>query len=132
MSHIVQLNLTIKDLVALEKACQFLGTVELKRNQKHFRYYGGQSGKCDHAISVRDNPQAYELGLVANKDGGFDLNGDFYAGGQGLRDAVGDNAEKLKQEYAAQVCIKGYKKQGFTRVKRKIEENGTLTLIGER
>lgn len=131
MSHIVSLSLTVKDLVALDKACQFLGTVELKKNQKNFRYYGGQSGKCDHAISVLGNSQAYELGLIA-KDDGFELAGDFYAGGMGLKDAVGNNATKLKQEYAAQICIKNYKKQGFSKIRRKVEENGTLTVIGER
>lgn len=132
MSHIVDLDLAVKNLDDLERACEFIGTIELKRNQKQFKYYGGSLGKCAHAISVIGKAAAYELGLIDNKDGSFNLAGDFYGGGNGLELAVGKNAERLKQEYAAQVSIRHLKRKGFRSIKRKVELNGTLTLVGER
>ena len=121
MSHIVTLELEINDLSALEKAAENLGC-ELVRGQKTYKWYGesvgdyplpegmtaGDLGKCDHAIRVKGNPDAYEIGVVESKTkrGAYSLAYDFWNDGYGLMQKVGANAGKLKQEYTVQALIR--------------------------
>lgn len=132
MSHITKIDLVIKDLDALAKACGKLG-LELVRGQKTFRAY--RSGRCEHAIRVKDSDRAYEIGLVKQADGkGYELKWDADIGdGGGLYEKVGyetkygyviepgkkqgrivrGSADKLKDWYAAEVARKQMSKQGF-------------------
>lgn len=137
MSHITTIDLQVKDLDAMRKACERLG-LELVEGQKKFKWYGrfvGDTtppkgidakdyGKCEHAIRVKGNPSAYEIGLVKRTDGkGYTLCVDTWRGGFGLRDYVSydtsaktlDNfgVDKLKDWYAAEVAQKQMRKQGF-------------------
>lgn len=138
MSHVTTIDLLIKDLDALEKACAPLG-LELRRGQKTFRWYGKwmndygaedaaykhgiaakDYGKCDHAIAVKGNNHAYEIGLIKREDGkGYSLAWDFFAGGYGLCEKVSysgagaKDADKLKDWYAAEVAAKQMRLQGF-------------------
>ena len=144
MSHITKIGLQIKDLDALESACHRLG-LKLKRDQKTFKWFGrfvGDSpgiagvnpedyGKCDHAISVEGNTNAYEIGLVRRADGkGYDMHWDTFCEGYGLCKAVGYDARdtagnKLKDWYAAEVARKQMRQQGFrvklTQQNRKVQ-----------
>lgn len=126
MSHIVKLDVKIKCIESLAKAAQELGC-ELVRDQKTHRSYGNRPGKCDHAIRVKDVAGAYEIDVVKNAEGGYDLQADFFAGGRGLAERVGNGAAKLRQEYAAQVAIKQARKMG-KRVTRSVQENGNIVL----
>jgi hypothetical protein len=125
MSHISTVDLMIKDLESKAKACGKLG-LELVRGQKTFRGY--TQGRCDHAIRVIGQPQAYEIGLCKRADGkGYDLKWDggmgAYAPAKLLYDRVGYEAityggkppsmDKLKDWYAAEVARKQMTKQGF-------------------
>lgn len=137
MSHITTIDLRITDLDSLEKACERLG-LELVRGQKTFKWFGkfvGDSrppkemadqgytaekyGTCDHAVRVKGNGRAYEIGLVNRADGkGYMLAWDSWAGGHGLLAATGYNAKdqgatKLKDWYAAEVAQKQMRRQGF-------------------
>ena len=121
MSHVVTVNIVIKDLDALEKACKKLG-LKLNHGQKTHKWYGRwvndynatnaaykngikpeQFGHCEHAISIPNNKAAYEIGLVENPDketGGYVLLYDFWNGGNGMSAKVGgDNMAKLLTEY---------------------------------
>jgi hypothetical protein len=53
------------------------------------------------------NDQAYEIGIVTRRDGkpGYLLLWDFYQGGYGLVDRVGENAKRLQQLYALEVTL---------------------------
>jgi hypothetical protein len=125
MSHVATVAPVIKNLDALERACEELGLV-LKRGQRTHKWYGTwvqdynaedaayrhgirpeDYGKCEHAIGVKDNPDAYEIGLVPNPQGeGYKMAFDFWAGGRGLIDKIGGkNAEALCQEYGVQVAL---------------------------
>lgn len=123
MSHITEIQVEIKDLIALEEACKRLGG-ELVRGQKTYRWYGmwvGDTrmpagvtqedlGKCDHAIRF---PTAYyEVGVV-RKGSGYALRYDFYRLG-GLLPVVGENAEKLVQAYAVEAAISEAERLGYT------------------
>lgn len=123
------MKLKIKDdhLDALDDACKALG-LELIRNKKTYAWwgsYGGDShaygehqpqamGTCEHAIRVvGDQPRngssgPWEIGVVKSKDGdGYKLFYDAYGtAGQRLTAKVGQQANRLRQEYAAAVATR--------------------------
>lgn len=111
MSHISKIELTIKDLTALKKACKTLG-IEFKENQKTYQWYGKfmydtplpeglkveDLGKCDHAIRVPGSK--YEIGVIKQKEG-FRLIFDYYGRSGGIIEDTcgGRNLGKIKQQY---------------------------------
>jgi hypothetical protein len=142
MSHVTKIAFEVTDLDCLDEACEELG-LELVRGQTKFKWWGthvgdyplpagykqNDMGKCTHAIRVKNNSNAYEVGVVERKDGsGYDMLWDFYGGGLGLEAAVGQGAHKLKQEYSAAVSIKALKKQGLRVTSKSYNEAGLLNL----
>lgn len=148
LSHVATVDVEIKDLVSLRKACDRLG-LELVEGQETYKWYGesvgdyplpagfqaSDLGKCSHAIRLRpDSPvytnQAYEIGVVARRDGrpGYQLLWDFYCGGFGLQDHVGEGCAKLKQAYANEVAKRTAIQQGF-RVQETVNQNGSIRLV---
>lgn len=147
MSHVAIIEAEIKDLSALASACERIGC-ELVEGQKHYRWYGRHVGdyplpagfkkedlgKCEHAIRVKGaGNQTYEVGVVKRRDGkeGWTLLWDFYAGGYGLRDKVGEKAGELVKSYAASVAMKAARKLGY-RVTEKRLETGEIQLTASR
>ncbi len=143
MSHVVNIDLSISSLEALDDACKELG-LELIQNQKTYRWFGqfvGDSplpagftqadlGKCEHAIRVKGNSQAYEIGLVRSKTNPkeYHLLFDYWAGGGGLVEKIGGNqAMKLKDHYGAALMKRHVKKQGM-RVKQTITTSGKIII----
>jgi hypothetical protein len=123
----------VKDLDALREAAKRLG-MEFVHGQSTYRWFGkhvgdfplpegftaAELGTCEHALRLVDaqggrNDDAYEVGVVKRRDGrpGYTLLWDFFAGGFGLRDKIGDNAGHLKREYAAVVAVKTAMARGF-------------------
>lgn len=113
MSHISKVALEIKDLPAFIRAAERAG-MEFLRDVKTFRYYHTRSGKCDHALRVKGNAQAWEMGVRQDDKGNWTLVGDFFLGGEGLCKVVGDRGEVLKKLYAAEVAKTVAKRKGFT------------------
>lgn len=83
MSHTVEIkDLLIRDLAALGRAATRLG-LELVMGQTNYRWYGTvvgdhpfptgftnqDIGKCEHAIRIPNQPDAYEIGIVTRRDG---------------------------------------------------------------
>jgi hypothetical protein len=141
MSHVVKMECEINDLDCLDVAAKQLG-LELARGQKNFKWYGRfmndspvaegftpeDYGHCDHAIKIPGNSAAYEVGVTKNKTGkGFRLLWDSWSGGYGLQAKVGQNGNRLIQEYKVQVAMKDRRKQGY-RVTRIEKENGRVVL----
>ena len=128
MSHVASIELEIKDLDALDEACETLG-LELVRGQKTYKWWGhsvgdyplptgfkaSDLGKSEHAIRIPGDKNAYEIGVVPRRDGkpGYTLLWDFYAGGYGMEAKVGKDACKLKQAYSAAVATRHYRKLGY-------------------
>lgn len=142
MSHVADMCLEVNDLNALDEACKELG-LELVRGQTTYKWWGysvgdyplpagfttKDLGKCDHAIRIPNNHQAYEIGVVARKDGkpGYTLLWDFYAGGYGMQEKVGKDGGLLKQHYSIQRAKKHAQKLGKrTRIVKMA--NGNLQL----
>jgi hypothetical protein len=108
LSHISRIELEIKDLEDLKRACSRLG-VDFIGNQKTFHWYGGTK-ECECAIRI---PGAtYEIGVVRESNR-FALVWDSYRAG-GLEAKFGKNAGLLKQAYAVErvrreATLKGYR-----------------------
>ncbi|MEI6716058.1 MAG: hypothetical protein WCO60_20095 [Verrucomicrobiota bacterium] len=99
MSHVTKIDITFRDLEALESACKELGAT-LVRDVPTYNWYGKHGGdyplpegikeedlgKCTHVIRVPG--VTYEVGVVAMPGGGFSILFDFWGGkteGRGLQ-----------------------------------------------
>lgn len=140
MSHISTVEVIIQDLQALRTACESLG-LEFVADQKVYKWYGRafgraadpQDGRCDHAIRVKGNQQAYEIGVVKKQDGsGYELRLDDFQNGYGLMDLVGKGAMKLRQGYATEVAVRAAKRAGFRVTKRELRSDGSIALTTTR
>jgi hypothetical protein len=142
MSHVAEMQLEVMDLDSLDQACVILG-IELVRGQEKYKWWGhsvgdypipagfkaSDLGKCAHAIRIPDNKNAYEIGVCPKKDGkpGYALLWDFYGGGYGMQEKVGNNGILLKQAYTMARSAKELKKKGYrTLIKKK--QNGTMRM----
>lgn len=139
MSHVATVECEIKDLAHLRMACAALG-IEFVEGQKTYRWFGhsvgdyplpagfaeSDLGHCEHAIRLpsghpnfktQDNgiPITYEIGVVCRRDGkpGWSLMWDFFCGGFGLQDVVGENCGNIRREYARAAAVATAQKQGF-------------------
>jgi len=143
MSHVATIALHITELAALKAACEALD-LAFREGQSNFRWYGtvvgdyplpegftaSDMGQCEHAIGIKDNDRAYELGVVRRRDGkpGYLLMYDNWRGGHGLEEKIGQQAGKLKQQYAAQVAAGQARKQGY-RVSQSLQTDGSVRLV---
>lgn len=155
MSHIAEVTLEVKDLEALAAAAKRIG-MELvpsptykcwythMASQPEFRaevmarmgtdaaglmptgYRADEIGKCEYAIRIPGNKDAYEVGIVRRRDGrpGYAL----------LCDPEGELAERLgyqscnlKREYAVVVATRQAMRQGF-QVRELRAPNGSIQL----
>lgn len=135
MSHVTLIELSVEDLEALAEGGINLGMELLeKRNFKWYGNYVGDHplppgfteqdmGKCDYVLRIKNNAEAYEVGVVRRKDGkpGYVLLWDFWCEGFGLQSTIGENGSKLRQEYSIAVASKAMRRQGF-RISREVNE----------
>jgi hypothetical protein len=143
MSHVATIELEIRDLEALKAACRVLG-LEFVAGQRTYRWYGRHVGdyplpqgftpedlgKCEHAIRVPGNAQAYEIGVVARRDGrpGWTLLWDFWQGGFGLEEKVGKHADRLKQAYALEAARRAAQRAGHRVLGQITRPDGSVVL----
>lgn len=156
MSHIATVEAEIKDLDSLGKAAESLG-LELVRGQTTFKWFGSYMGdykeyeqrlkelgikpedygKCDHAIVVPGDKNAYSIGVV-ERDGRFHLLWDHYASGYGLMQHVAADSDtkregvgKLMQGYSREVAMKQMRRKGY-KVSQREGQNGAIQLVCRR
>lgn len=141
MSHVADLKMQILDVECLIEAAKECGLVV--RHKTDFKWFGTHvgdyplpegfsktdMGKCEFALGVPDDPDAYEIGVVKRRDGqpGMTLLWDFWQGGFGLKDKIGSDGEKLKMEYTAAVNMKEARRLGH-RVQRSYNADGEIVL----
>ena len=118
MSHVTVIAVELKDLEALKAVCAALG-LEFIENQKTYRWYGrhvddfpvpeglakADLGRCDHAIAVKGNRNAYEVGLVKRSKAFIPL-WDFWQGGYELRDKIGESGSTLISAYTKKIAVR--------------------------
>jgi hypothetical protein len=144
MSHVISIEMeNILDLDALEACAPEFG-MELVRDAKSHRWWGhsvgdypvpagfkaNELGHCEHKLRLKDNPNAYEIGLYDSHNGkpGFQLVYDFYGSqGQPLKKAVGAKGEHLKAAYAKHVAINHWQKRGY-RVSTEQKQDGKVVV----
>ena len=107
MSHISKIELEVKDLQVLKKACERLG-LNLIKGRKEFKWYG-KSAPCDHAVTIPN--AAYEVGII-NIGGHYELRCDYYD--PGIEKAIGPNGGLLKQAYALEKTRSEARRKGYT------------------
>lgn len=142
VSHVATVDIEIKDLPALRQACKRLG-LEFMEGQQTYKWCGhhvgdfklptgwkaNELGKCEHALRVKDNSRAYEIGVCKRRDGkpGYTLLWDFWAGGHGLQKVVGNDCNALRQLYAVEAAKNAGRKQGL-RFTEHLLANGSVQL----
>lgn len=129
MSHIATVEVSFTNLDDLNTACKRVG-LELLRDIKEFRFYGGAMAPCDHVVRIPPsvNDKAYEIGLRKNDKGSYDLACDFWGGGKGILAVVGKDCNNLKQAYAIAAAARTARANGF-RVQEKQLANGSYQLV---
>ncbi len=140
MSHISTVSVEILDLECLRKAATKLGLYF--REQSTYRWFGNfvgdaplpegmtveDLGKCQYAIGIEGNSEAYEVGVVKKKDGkGYALHYDYWNGARGLEKIIGKDANMLKQAYSTSVARKAAIRAGY-RVTEHVKSDGTIIL----
>ncbi len=145
MSHVATVEIEIKDLDALKKACAELDLL-FQENKKTYRWYGQwvndysaadaaykngidpkDYGKCDHAIGLKTG-KGYEVGVVL-KGGKYVLVYDNWQGGQGLEKVTGKGLSKLNQGYVKQVTRKSLLMKGYVAGSTKTHADGTIEMV---
>lgn len=124
MSHVTDVKLKVKDLDCVEETlAEQFPQCELRRNKTHFTWYerwmndfhGNDAavtqgrdpkkfGQCDHTIGIKGNNKAYEVGLVSDGAGGYDLLYDTWDGK--LEPILGRGLQNFRKEYAAKTATK--------------------------
>lgn len=132
MSHVASVELEIDDLPSLREAAKALG-LEFVEGQTTYKWFGrfmndysgndaahlngidpSTYGKCLHALRVKGNPKAYEVGVIKDPTGkGYRLVWDFWQGGYGLEKAIGKDGGLLKQSYAVMRAKKEMLRKGY-------------------
>ncbi|MER3425254.1 MAG: hypothetical protein C4293_20535 [Nitrospiraceae bacterium] len=82
---------------------------------------------CDPRARQR---RAYEIGVVKRRDGrpGYALLWDFWKGGFGMQEKVGENADRLKQAYAVEVAKKAARCAGLRILVETRKADGSVVL----
>lgn len=150
MSHVVaHPEICFSDFDALASACEELG-LEFRLGQATWKYWGSWAndyhetdaaykhgidpkdyGKGVHAIAVKGDGTAYEVGLVPSPkgDGSFMPVYDFYGEyGKRIQSKTGKNLEKLNGKYAEHAIRSQAQKQGHA-VRKVVTPAGHTQLI---
>ena len=144
MSHVTLMDVEINDLEALKKAAANCGLEFVE--QKTFKWYGyhvgdyplppgftkADMGKCEYALRIPGNKDAYEVGIARRRDGkpGYVPLWDFWGGGFGLEERVGKEGLRLMDEYAAEVAIAELELAGH-RAYRTVSTDGQIEVRAE-
>lgn len=121
MSHQSSIACKIRSIEALKKACAAMRLTLTEA--KSYRGYS-QSFPCDYVIKLKDSP--YEVGVIKNQDGTYDLKTDFWAGK--VAREIGENCGLLLQEAAAQAAIEAAQMRGVSVYRTYDYEAGEVVL----
>ena len=96
---------------------------------------GASSGlghRFARVLHAADNDrEAYEIGLVENAEGNYDLVFDSWGPGRRLIETCGDDLSKLRQAITACICEREMARENFLSV-RSLDAEGNLVIEFER
>lgn len=151
MSHVARIDVQVTNLDDLRTACAELG-LEFVEGQQTYEWFGQTNleesplpegfhaedlGRCEHAIRLNTSARLaawnehehapYEIGVSKRRDGqpGWVLMWDYFQGGYGLMNVIGQRGGLLKQAIGIAATIRTMKAQGY-RLERKTLPNGTI------
>ena len=150
MSHVAVVEVSIKSLGDLARACKALG-LEYDRKARKWAWYGvfiGDYNRQDAAVKhgiatsrygtsdagvIKVPGATYSIGVyqIPGQPGKYTLVYDNWHGGHGIENVLGAGLPKLRQEYAAQVSRRKMQAAGF-QVQRRLLDNGQIKLVCRR
>lgn len=107
LSHTSQVQCKIQSINAVKKACDTMGLTFQEGGT--YRVYGG-ANNAEYVIKLKNSP--YDLGLVKQPDGTYDIKCDFW--GTHVAKEVGENCGLILQETAAQAAIEAAQMRGVS------------------
>lgn len=130
MSHLISASVLISDLELFERVVATFPELIWNHNKKEFRWYSSNVKKCDHAITYKGGPNSrkHEVGIVPAEDSdvpAWKMEFDPYD--QELAKIIGQNGEKLLNEYSEAYARKFAEANGFT-VDKHVDAEGNITL----
>lgn len=125
MSHTVKIKTLFKDLNVFKKALEKFGWT-VKENEK-IRTYPSDSARNTVYKYVAVNPKqdGYDIGVGQKEDGELELFADFHDGS--IAAGLGQDLQKLRQEYSKQLTIDEMTFNGYT-VDESTDNNGNISL----
>ncbi len=120
MSHISKIELEVTDLSTLKQACNRLGLMMIQ-DQRTFKWYGQEEGRCDPAIRVPD--ATYEIGVVKTGNA-YELRCDYWDSTIGR--AIGKNGGLLKQAYAIERTKTEARRKGYNVIEKQTDSGVRL------
>jgi len=150
VSHVAVVDVEIKSLDDLAKACKALG-LEYDREATKWVWFGSwyndfsradaafkhgiapeRYGKADAGV-IKIPGATYSIGVyaISGQPGKYTLVYDNWQGGKGIEKVLGAGLPKLRQEYAAQVSQRKMQQAGFQVQRRKLD-NGQIKLVCRR
>lgn len=121
MSHFTTIKTQIKDVAALEAACEELKLPLLQNTEA--RGYAGQTRRGDFVIQLSG---PYDIAVNKQPDGTFGLTTDWWQGH--VEQQVGSNFGKLLQLYGVHKATAEARKKGLS-VMRQPQRNGSIKLV---
>jgi len=131
MSHLTTVKSVLKDEECIRAAAKEIGVDVIERAAPRFYFSGSERDvMCDLVLKL---PGRYDLGLKRNAENAFDfvcdnelLSGNFGRGSEG-RQLLGEQAGRLKQEYAVAVAMKQARLKG-TSATRTVRDDGYVVV----
>ena len=130
MSHTVKIQAQFKTehLSAFKHALDHFGW-KIKENAKTRTYPGDEGGRTVYPMVGVNPNDGYDIGIKFNeKTGELEVMGDFFGGS--ISTTLGNNLDKLKQEYSCCVAEDYFSYMGWSAT-RQVNQDGTITLEGE-
>ena len=127
MSHISTVELQIKSVEALRRAAERCG-LELVESVDGYWWYGSdvanssvRNKQCDYVLRVKDYDKdrrvrgaPYEVGVVADGQGGYSLQYDGFCGANGLMAKAGEDCVSVKRYYLAEAAKLEARRRGYS------------------
>lgn len=125
MSHTSIIKLKVMNLQSLNNAGLLRG-MELREQDTYRHYQLSRKGECQYVLAIQDNPEAYEIGLLPQADGSFQMIWDPWD--RSIERAAGKDALGLICEYEAQEYARAHEMNGVSEMYREMQPDGTIRM----
>ena len=121
MSHFTTIETQVRDIDALQSACEELG-LQVQENASA-RGYGSQTRQGEYVIKLKG---PYDIAVNRQENGSFGLACDWWGGH--VEKEVGKNYGRILQLYGVHKASREARRKGYT-VRRKQHADGAIKLV---